>query len=784
MDQFELEQMCNEMQILRQRIANGLDYFGNPAGWVPMLSFEVNQTLFNNEVDRAIDMLYLSYWIRNKAETEQQKVDALSAARDKLRGELAEAKTNYNAAVDRLPVLKNKALTLQNQILETQMEMQFKEQELLEQTGDPDWVTGVRLGLKMSAMVCQMVPVYQPALGAVGGGLRLASDFNPDTPWTTITGAVNITTAYLNSSYESKAKAQQNAALGIDPQSVESQKLQYLGNLRTGSTGLSAGLSDINGFLAAQQAPSADMLAELERLKSESPEYQALVEKVQGLMADERKFTDELITTMQAVATLSDLITQDILAIDAMNRQTASGLIVLDERATSYLGAMERRAYDRLLKYHYYMAKAYEYRLLQPYTAPLDLEGLITKFQDIADLNTNQSITPAQFSTLKSVFKDALAQVAETIFDEYNANRPDSAAPRFFELTPDQLAKLNSSGTVVVNLVEEGRFFPYEENARIIQVGVDSITTAPVDGNYTTASELELFCEHSGISNLKLDGVVHQFRHYNHETKNPIIWETRYFPFNQGISNLQISAASTSLLRSLLSGDAVSDMLIYSRPAAWADLYIRRDVGGPVGINITSLRFVMNYDFTPRSTPTLFRNLDVSVTTALPDGQGQIVTNQSSITPYFIVDTPDVNGRQDARGQFLRIYFDSETVNVTAQADYGGLVFGKWTDRYGRDLPGGPQTNATIHLTLTDDKAICAQYVPLTSVPRVLSWPVFSALGDTFALSWNGCGKLKLQTAANLTPPVPWQDVPDSVSRSTVDLPTTNSTMYFRLVMP
>ena len=63
------------------------------------------------------------------------------------------------------------------------------------------------------------------------------------------------------------------------------------------------------------------------------------------------------------------------------------------------------------------------------------LISVTSKFQEIADLNTDQSITPAQFNTLKSVFKEALASVAETIFDEYNATRPDTAAPRYFELT-------------------------------------------------------------------------------------------------------------------------------------------------------------------------------------------------------------------------------------------------------------------------------------------------------------------------------------------------------------
>ena len=46
--QREFNQMKGEMVNIRHRIASHLDYFGNPAGWVPMLSFEVNKAMFEH----------------------------------------------------------------------------------------------------------------------------------------------------------------------------------------------------------------------------------------------------------------------------------------------------------------------------------------------------------------------------------------------------------------------------------------------------------------------------------------------------------------------------------------------------------------------------------------------------------------------------------------------------------------------------------------------------------------------------------------------------------------
>lgn len=786
--QFELEQMYDEMQITLQQIANGLDYFGNPAGWVPMLSFEVNQAMFANEIERAINMLYLAYWINNKADSEEQKVDALTAAREQTRQELAQAIPDYDAAVVRLPVLNNKAISLDNMIVETQLQLQAKEQELMEELREPSWLTGVRLGLKMSAMICQMVPIYQPALGAAGEGLRLVSDIDPDKPWDTILGGVGLADTYLDSGFDAASQQQKTAKDGIDPNLVESRNLDYLGAMRTASAGLSAGIADMSGFLAEQQSPSPEMLAELEQLKSLSPECKELVEKIEGFHQEKRQFADELISTMQQIASLSDLIARDMLAIDGMNRGIASGVIVLDERATSYLGDMERRAYDRLLKYHYYMAKAYEYRLLRPYTEPLNLEGLIEKFKEIADLNNDHIISTDQFETFKGVFEEKLALVAETIFDEYNANRPELSVPIRFSLTSDEIATLNNGETVSLNMMNEGWFFSDEENVRIVDLHIYSIETETEGGGYGNPAYLDVNIAHSGLSKTKKDGAVYQFMHYNRQTDNPITWGGRFDPVDDEINPKQPSAASDSLLRSLLSTAAQTDMLLYSRPSAWADLNISRkflNIGGQA-INIKSLRLEMQYDFTPRNETLGRKDLEVLVTTVLPDELGIPEENESNIMPYFVVATtndssrPDFNGRQDGKGRILRIFTQSDQpVRITAQKEYGMLGFNKWTMRGGADIPGGPYTNPTIELVPQADQWICAQYVPLTELPMVLYQP--ELLDGAVNLFWDGGTRTSLQKSDSLIDPA-WQDVPASEGRSDMGMPTTDNAGYFRLI--
>jgi hypothetical protein len=712
MPKFELEQMYDEMQILLQQIENNLDYFGNPAGWVPMLSFEVNYAMFSQEIDRAIRMLYLAYWIRTTEKGEAHKADALVAAREQLRLEIEQAKADYDDAVNRIPLLKSKAENLKVEIVETQGQLEARENELIHQTHDPAWLACLKGALKGAAWACKIVPVYQPGIGAMGRGLEQISDIDPDMPWASILGTDDdVASTFLNSGFDIAALNQQTAKNGIDPYAVESNASSYLDDMREASAGLSAGLADVKGFMAENKAPEPGMLSELERLKSMDPEYQELVKKIEALMLKNREFTDELISTMQKVAALSNLITRNMLAIDAMNHDAAPGLLVCDGRATAYLDDMEQRTYNRLLKYHYYLAKAYEYRLLKPYTETLNLQGLLQKFEDIASLpeNVDHTISPDQFDQFRALYEAKLSLVAEDIYGDYNANTPELSTGLPFALTSDEIARLNQGETVPLNLMGAGFFFPDEENVRIVDLNVYSIVTEPVGGSYGINPMLRIRMEHSGISNFKTDGSIYQFRHYNSETENPIIWEARWYPDLQILNQTKPSAASQSLLCTLLGSFDCQSLMFFSRPSAWADLRISRSCrdGECARIKIVSVILELDFDFMPRNESLARKDLEILVSQASADGGDSV---ESSFMPYFVLNRPDFNGRQDARGRALRIYeYSSAAVEVTAQSSYGAWGFDKWTDRFGFDLLG--EVNPTISVMPYDDLVICAQYV-------------------------------------------------------------------------
>ena len=719
--QHDLEVVYNEMQTLLHRIQSNLDYFGNPAGWVPMLSFEVTQAMFDTEIDRAINMLYLSYWIGNKAKNETERLNALKKVRDHLWAEFEAASAGYNDNVtNKLPLVLAEGNRLENQTWSLQNELEVLETELLNQAtntvGTQPWEIGVRLGMKASAMMCKALPIpyVQPMLGELGGGLLdMVGNMDFQEPWNSLYDLPDIADSYTNTKYKQAADGLNRKMLGVKDQPDAEKKRKYWKEWRRVTGGVSDGVKDIRGYIEELGEPQSEVLAAVDRLKEEDAQYTDIVERIKQHLEEKTLYAQNLAELMQKISSQANIVDENIMAVDALSREIADGIIV-DPRAALYLESLEKRAYDRLLKYHYYMSKAYEYRLLEPYTQALDLQALIDEFAKIG--NANHEITPAQFDSFKGVYQDILAGVAETIYDKYIANPPDLSAPVEFNLTADELARLNNGEPLRLNLWERNGnelFFNDEENIRIVNLTIAEIATEPQGGPYGSSARVRVQLEHVGFSNLKLDGVVRQFRHYNQDTKAAITWAGVYDPVGDVITPIAISEGSNSLLRSLLSTNAQSDMLLYSRPAAWADLDVKRSVTGNSGrgITIKHLRMKLQYDYTPRNVQLGLWDIKV-VPCPYP-------TWGRDLTPYFALSRADINNRQDGWGRFLRIFRHSNAapVSIQAQEILGSWVFQKWADKYGNDLPGGPFTNPTINLYPNKDRTVCAAYQNQENVP-------------------------------------------------------------------
>ena len=712
----ELKQMRGDMQTLLFRIASNLDYFGNPAGWVPMLSFEANMAAFENETDLAIRMLYLSYWIRNQAQTVQQKVNALTSGREKMNEEIERFKSEFNRLSEMIPRLQVDIVNIDNERQYVLLLLQQREEELLRRAEQnvkgPFW----KQALRFIGGVCSVIPVVQPALGVIGAGLSTLSKINSSSPWDFIKNLPNLDSEKFKK-YESDFDVL-NSKISSIPQVISTNNvITYINDIQNVLPPVRDHIEKYeNEILQKTQVDKGEVTRELDRLKATDPEFQELTKRTKDLLEKREKFFREWQDATQGISTLESGITHDLLAIDGMNRDISNGNAVLDHRAMVYLQEMERRAKERLLKYHYYMAKAFEFRILRPYPGELKLDTLFSKFRDIAVAGSGHELSAGDFETLKGLYEDQVSAIASDIFDTYNSTPPARTAPVRWRLSADHIRDLNEGKSIVINPMNIGVFNLSEENIRIVNLQVYSIQVHPEGGNYDMFAYVDLKMQHSGLSKLTADGKIYQFAHHNNSTLNPITWGAGYDGISNRLDMTEPSAANESLIRALLTreGRPTEDLLLYSRPAAWADIVITKNVETNNGISmiIDSLVLELMYDFTSKRPEIASLNVKPS---------------EDGLMPLFILNTVDLNGRQDGVGDLYRSYSRGTSLTVEAPSLYGVWKFEKWTDSAGTTIG----TSRVLNLNLSSDKAIRAHFAQDQTQCTYSIMPDYSRVGAT-----------------------------------------------------
>lgn len=722
-EQYEFLQLKGEMEILLHRIYTNLDYFCNPAGWTPMLSFEVTATMFENEVDRAIRVLYLTYWLGNKASTLQAKMSGLENAKEQMKGEITSFQARYTELNDNvLPGLTTEAENIANEISYLQSELQILEQKLLAEAKDNTKVDMWRQATQILGTICTVCPIGQPILGAVGTGLNMVANYDPNKP-VDVTQLWDLAKQFSGENFTKSAKSFNEECKKLDFKTVNEHNgvMTYAENLNKLISPMVSGFNKVTAEIEENKAQKSEIEAEFERLKANCPEYQELIEKIRNLMAKKEAFALQINNAMQETMALSNGVIHDLLAIDGLNYQLTEGNAVIDQRAVVYLKEMEKRARERLLRYHYYMKKAYEYRMLEAYPGELNLTSMFDKFKTLAssDALNNGTLTPTDFDALKALYEEQLSTVIDSIYKKYVANQPTKSVPVRFELDQERIDQLNNNKMLILNLKDMGIFQPSEENIRIVEFKVHDIQ---VEKKARSFAYLDLYMTHSGISKLVKNGQTYLFRNYNNDTEHPIEWGVRYDYKYNTVNQIKPSLADASLLKYLMGkrgiGTSDEDFLLYSRPAAWADIVVTKAVNTDEASDllIKKLDFEVQYDFVRR--PDTMRKLEVQL-------------SDENAKPYISVSSSDKNGRRDGMGEFQRIYSVNQSVTLTAPAQYGTLDFQDWIDSKGNVLG----TDRILNVSLSDDKVVKARYISVE--PVSYAW---------YEGAWNACNNTCTQT--------------------------------------
>lgn len=732
----ELAQLQNNLAEIKDillKLEQGLDYFGNSKGWVPLLSFEVLLENYDNEIDLAIPTLYMNYWLSRVDHTLEHLVAVKQLAVSKMETEIQTCQNFMNAMILAIPKLQDDIKEVEAKIEIINQKISVIESRLMAKAKRS---VKKKNRIKKAASICRgvasAVSVCGPWGTAIGTAMNVASN---------IVFATNTVQKYTGGDYANYLEGLYNKAdrflatdnIGIDslysivkdiPWSTIGDNPNLLSEqytkFTTAAAPMIAGITDISQTLSQSSTPQSEVDQVFAALCSVDPEWNELKAEFKELDDKKNNLKNQLQRTFADISSLTTSLSDGLIALDGLKRNVFEGNSKRDLNAMQYLAKMEQQAKNRLLKYHYYMRKAYEYRLLKPYEGEFNLVGMFERFENLG-MALGDVIDEAAYSSFASIFRETISDMAEEIIDEYSANFPEQSAPISIVIPHEQLDAINADEGLTMNFHEMGIFASDEENVRIVNLGIQHIKTH-VEGKVGYSGYMDLNLTHSGISQFRKNGQIYWFDHMSRTSTSPHTWGIRYDAVSNESTNIQPSAASASLLSTIIGNG--NNIMIFSRPSAWSDIALTKKVhtSGGGDIVIDSLVLRLQYDFTRR--PNSIRYIDV--------------TASDDLLPYIACSAEDINGRTNGNGNLYRSYtMNSQPVTFTAIEQYGSYHFLNWTDRSGKVVSDKKE----LTVNRSKDQFYTANYerhVPILNVPDTIK---VSHAGGAYTVHVSNIGK-------------------------------------------
>lgn len=664
----------SEVASMLARLRGHLDYFGNAAGYTPLLSLAASVKLYSNESARALRLLLLAGWVdaeeRNAKDAAAALGDAINAANEETM-QAAEQVTTAEAKVDSVTSsigsIRSELSTLANELEVLRNNLLTKAKNDLALKGQ------IRFAIKMAATICQVIPVGQPVLGTIGKLGSVAASFvggkDEDTPDTIskMGGVLTKASEAAKKAKEAKEKAEAKKKKK-PPKDKEEAKKEGADWIKVGK-GLGTAVSGVADAMKELQVSEEEVEAELQRLESDSAEWKALTKKIRDLNKRKAEFASQLVDALQSLADGYGRIAACADASFQMYRERSKQVGRLDPVATGTIREMGQRSRLTLLKYLYLMVKSYETTVFDNLTVDWKLTEIADKIRDLlkADGGFDARQLNDYVKALATIYEENISTVRAKLLSDFKVN--DQTFTLGFGLdsvqTPGLIEDLNRTGEIVIDPVAFGLVLPDRQLARLNGVALDKLEFDPA-GPQVTSQNVIITLQPAHTGTVRKG---HQL--YSVYSDEPLNWNWTMPKGN--ITPAKPSDASQDVLDLILGKGAGKIRQKVALPPVWSDwtISVRFSPDFPAGKSprITSLYFLLETDSIPA--PTNQRVLCVRTLGATP---GAVITC-----------TPDLAKRADGFNNVIRIYDRGTSVKLGVPEHSGGAVFDSW-DLVGRQV--------------------------------------------------------------------------------------------------
>jgi CII-binding regulator of phage lambda lysogenization HflD len=507
-----------------------------------MLSFEFTQAAFESELEHATKVIYLNSFLTAAADTLQKLQDGYIALRD----ELKEQSELLKAELDNLSQIKIVEIELKlaenskriddikNSIKIIGEELDRRAQAQLDESKKLKWIDVVGTIGKIATLI------PEPTCQAIGAGLVAGTQF-----YKSVEGINNFSPANVlkivnagsdavqtYNKYAKKFETTQDEWKKIGKQwsnfipvfnggfGIQNTK-KIIDSSKALVSSLSKKFAEVQNVLnKTTKVPDGELGRIKSNLLANDPRLAALNKDLEETSNKHRLLVDEFNATNDQIFKVGSEIAGTAIMFDNTNEKISTGVLVLDHRTVHYVSYLKQNALRRLKMYHYFMAKAFEFRRLQPYTGNLNVASIYSAAEKMVSTANSANLNSSQYEALASIYRDQISQIAEDVYKEYTSNFPPlRKVNRSFVLDTSIVNELNSGNKVKINLSKIGLFNENEENIRIVGLRVATLKGKTSKGFVSgTSPEIKVAFTYPNQSKIRYRGKVYYFNNYNTNT--------------------------------------------------------------------------------------------------------------------------------------------------------------------------------------------------------------------------------------------------------------------------
>lgn len=729
----EAKLILSEFQNIQFNASNGLDIYGNPPGWVPLISYEINKAAFKNEIDYATNAIYISYVLNDASQTLQSRIKKLNNAIEKLKTENKELEIidkDLLYKIESDSVLLNEMTAIQdicnNNIEQIAKALKPRAQRNVTKRSIGRFVSFVS---KTVASVAVVIPGGQ-AVALVAAGVAVlantVADIDIDDPLSLEnleviaknagdlaasmndvsqcfneeqTNATTTTAASETLTLQKKKKSQKQ-------QAVANNTAKYAACVQSSLSNTTGAIRAFQGF-PGQIARSKKVEKELKSLLSKDSNYKLQTNILKGAIDSVIVLSNAINQKLSTYSSNENKIQRNLELIILKGEAKEKNLNSLSPTQILTINNLKNAAMKRLFKYHYLMAKAYEYRLIKPFPEKnnYDIESFISNVQKTIKA-ANGEINEKVIEKSSILFSEILQDINSEILNNFNnGNELLMHNNVYYSLSKSEIEQLNTNNNLELNLYEiENLFPPNLENIRLVEISVasckfsnDHVINAnqnqAVNLNLHGSNYIDLKFIHSGISTIQKEGLLYRFNHINGDNPDLINWNSHIDLIGNCIQNENISEDSKSLLLDAVGKDEQGDLTLFSTPSVNSKLLLKAYYNSNQKFN----SIVLKVKYNKQDLDNNYKIIKVS-------------SNINSPNMYYNFSIPDINGLQHSgRNKFQRCYPLNKELQIETLNRIDNFKFKKWQYyKNGKwsDFDGG--TNNPFTIKISDHKVVKA----------------------------------------------------------------------------